>query len=369
VVHTFSIGQSLRKRAAHALKRLGSMAEVFRTHPLLPTEEQGSTHAEPRLGNQEAQVDRRRSDAVAPVGDMPRLSLVEERRLGNQKGQVGRRRSDGVPPVSDTPRLLLIEPDQVTRVLYASMFEDAGYAVYAVAEGIEAIDVARVRLPDVVVIDLAAPAPDGFEILRQWGEDPHTSRIPIIVVTSSLQFDVPPRSRAGGAISVLTKPMSPETLLAEVDELMRATPRERLVVRRLRRTLLILRELGRRAKPEDRGQERVRSLIDRLQIAILALDSQGRYVAVSRGASTLTGYSRAELLGTSIHHAGLVLAPTESEQWRELLSQQQAAAGTVIRDRSGNTVSVQTEFATVLPGLHVAAFADQNAAEHVQTTC
>ena len=167
---------------------------------------------------------------------------------------------------------------------------------------------------------------------------------------------------------MLTKPMSPETLLAEVDELMRATPRERLVVRRLRRTLLILRELGRRVKPEERGQERVRSLIDRLQIAILALDSQGRYVAVSRGASTLTGYSRAELLGTSIHHAGLVLAPTESEHWQELLTQQQAAAGTVIRDRSGNTVSVQTEFATVLPGLHVAAFADQNAAEHVQTT-
>ena len=167
---------------------------------------------------------------------------------------------------------------------------------------------------------------------------------------------------------MLTKPMSPETLLAEVDELMRATPRERLVVRRLRRTVLILRELGRRAKPEDRGQERVRSLIDRLQIAILALDSQGRYVAVSRGASTLTGYSRAELLGTSIHHAGLVLAPSVSH-WQELLTQQQAAARTVIRDRSGNTVRVQTEFATVLPGLHVAAFADQNAAEHAQTIC
>jgi PAS domain S-box-containing protein len=329
--------------------------------------EQGTVHVERVLGNQE--VDCRRSGAVTPVSDRPRLLLVEERRLGNQEAQVGRRRSDAVTLVSDTPRLLLVEPDLVTRVLYASMFEDAGYAVYAVAEGSDAIDVAGVRLPDIVIIDLAAPAPDGFKILRQWGEDPLTSTIPIVVVTSSLQFDVPPRARAAGAISVLGKPMSPETLLAEVDELLRATPRERLVVRRLRRTLLILRELGKRVKPEERGQERVRSLIDRLQVAILALDSRGRYVAVSRGASTLTGYSRAELLGTSIHHPGLVLAPSVSEHWQELLTQQQAAARTVIRDRSGNSVRVQTEFATVLPGLHVAAFADQNAAEHAQTIC
>jgi PAS domain S-box-containing protein len=248
-------------------------------------------------------------------------------------------------------------------VLYASLFEEAGYAVYAMAEGIRAIDVARGRLPDVVVMDLAAPVTEGFEILRQWREDPLTSTIPIVVVTSLLQFDVPARTRALGAISVLERPMSPETILAEVDELIRATPRERLVVRQLRRSLLMLRELGKQVKPDERGQERIRSLIDRLQVAILALDTQGHYVAVSRGASTLTGYSRAELLGKSIYDEGLVLPPPVSERWQEFLTQQQAAAETIMRDSRGNSVSIQTEFATVLPGLHAAAFADQNAAQ------
>ena len=96
----------------------------------------------------------------------------------------------------------------------------------------------------------------------------------------------------------------------------------------------------------------MRSLIDRLQVAILAPDSQDATSRSVGAASTLTGYSRAELLGTSIHHGGLVLAPAESEHWQELLTQQQAATGSVIRGRSGNTVRVQTEFATVLPGLH-----------------
>ena len=261
------------------------------------------------------------------------------------------------------PRVLLIEPDQHTRVLYASLLEATGYAVYAVAEGNGAIEVARGRVPDVVVMDLAVPGADGFEILRQWREDPLTSTIPLIVVTALLHFNIPSHVRASAAISVLGRPMSPETLLAELDELMRTTPHERLVMRRLRRSLRMLREVAKQFKPEERAQERVRSLIDRLQIAILALDTEGHYVAVSRGASTLTGYSRAELLGRSIYDAGLVLNAPRSQPWQQFLTQQQSAPATIMRDRRGNTVSLQTEFATVLPGLHAAAFADRNAAE------
>jgi len=104
----------------------------------------------------------------------------------------------------------------------------------------------------------------------------------------------------------------------------------------------------------------VRALIDRLQVAMLALDAQGHYVAVSRGASTLTGYSRAELLGRSIFDAGLTLNPPASERWQEFLAQQRFDAETKMRDRNGNIVSIQTEFATILPGLHAAAFAGQN---------
>lgn len=338
--YTFRTSQALSrpfgeavKRTARALKRIGSpLAEVTNPRPELTTADQCS----------------------------PRTI---ERQLDNHPVPLRRRRSDGGAAVGERPRVLLIEPDQHTRVLYASLLEATGYAVYAVAEGIEAIEVARGRVPDVVVMDLAVPGADGFEILRQWREDPLTSTIPLIVVTALLHFDVPAHVRASGAISVLGRPMSPETLLAEMDELMRITPRERLAVRRLRRSLLMLREVAKQFKSEERAQERVRSLIDRLQVAILALDTEGRYVAVSRGASRLTGYSRAELLGRSIYDAGLALNAPTSQPWQQFLTQQPSAPATIVRDRRGNTVSLQTEFATVLPGLHAAAFADSNAAE------
>jgi CheY-like chemotaxis protein len=330
VKHTFRMGEPLSfteamKRTARALKRIGPPpAEVADAPTLLSTADQGTRQ-------------------------------TGERRLSHRRAHWGRRRADGVAAVDEMPRVLLIEPDQESRLLYACLFEEAGYAVYAVAESTVAIDVARGRLPDVVVMEFAESGADG-KILRQWGEDPLISSIPIVVVASLLHFDA--AARTPGAISVLGKPTSPESLLAEVDKLVSATPRERLVVRQLRRSLLTLRELGQRVKPDEDAQERVRSLIDRLQVAILALDEEGRYVAVSRGASTLTGYSRAEVIGKSIFDTGLALNRRVSEGWQEFLARKQSAAKTITVDRNGNIVTIQTEFVTILPGLHVAAFAD-----------
>jgi CheY-like chemotaxis protein len=280
-----------------------------------------------------------------------------ERRQQERRARGGRRRLDGFAPILETPRVLLVEPHDDTRLLYTCLFEEAGYAVYGVSEGVAAIGVAQQRLPDVVVMEMAVPGADGFEILRRLREDPVTSSIPVIVVTSLLRFDVPARARASGAVLVLEKPTGPETLLAAVDELIMATPRDRAVVRQLRRSLLMLRELGKRFKPDESAQERVRCLIDRLQVAILVVDEQGRYVAVSRGASTLTGYSRAELLRMSISDSGLASDRLLSRPWKEFLTTQEVAAGISIRDKAGNIVNIQTAFATLLPGLHAAAFA------------
>jgi PAS domain-containing protein len=329
VKHIFRMGESLSfgeavNRMARALKRTGSpAAEVANGRTLWSADQE--------------------------------TRQTGERRLSQRRAYRGRRRADGVGAVDETPRVLLIEPDLGTRLLYACLFEEAGYAVYAVAESTGALDVARGRLPDVVVMRVAGPPGADEVILRQWGEDPLISSIPIVVIASLLRFDVP--VRAPGAISVLGKPTGPESVLAEVDKLISVTPRERLVVRQLRRSLSMLRELGQRVKPDERAQERVRSLIDRLQVAILALDTDGHYVAVSRGASTLTGYARAELIGKSIFDTGLALNPRVSEGWQQFLDRKESVAKTILPDRGGNVVSIQTEFATILPGLHAAALA------------
>ena len=279
-----------------------------------------------------------------------------ERRQRDRRTRGGRRRPDAFAASAERPRVLLIEPHEDTRLLYAYLFEEAGYGVYSVADGIAGIRVARRRLPDVVVMEVAVPGADAFEILRQLQDDASTANIPAIVVTSLLHFDVPARARASGAVTVLPKPTELEVLLAAVDEALIATPRDRLVARQLRRPLLALRELAKRVTPDASGQQRLRALIDRLQVAVLAIDEHGRYVAASAGASTLIGYSRSELLRMSISDAALSVDLPLTRRWQSFLSGQQTSDEAAIDDGRGDLVTIHAAFETILPGLHAAAF-------------
>jgi PAS domain S-box-containing protein len=143
--------------------------------------------------------------------------------------------------------------------------------------------------------------------------------------------------------------------MAEVDQLIAATPRVRLVERQLRRTLTVLRTVAQRMRQEPSAQERVRTLIDRLQVAVLAVDDRGRYVAASRGASALTGYSQDQLVQMSAAELGLGLhGPAISESHD---AEPQPPSATRLRRRGGDMLEVQTAVADILPGLYAAALA------------
>ena len=109
-----------------------------------------------------------------------------ERRQRDRRTRGGRRRPDALAASAERPRVLLIEPHEDTRLLYAYLFEEAGYGVYSMADGIAGIRVAQRRLPDVVIMEVAVPGADAFEILRQLQDDASTANIPAIVVTSLL---------------------------------------------------------------------------------------------------------------------------------------------------------------------------------------
>jgi PAS domain S-box-containing protein len=267
----------------------------------------------------------------------------------------GRRRSD-IFANQDRPRILLIEPHEDTRLLYTALFEASGYAVDGAADGVTGIAYALMRLPDVVVMEMMVPHADGFEILSRLRADPTTTSIPCIVVTSYLHFQMPDRARAAGAAAVLAKPVALATLVTEVDTLLVMTPRLSLIERRLRRALTLLRDIAQRLTIDHDVQQRVRTLIDGLQVAVFAVDAEGQYVAVSEGAAMLTGYGREELLRMSAVDSGLSTVLPAVGNCREL-QVPPSATTTTIRSREGKLVNLYTTAVTILPGLHAAACA------------
>jgi PAS domain S-box-containing protein len=274
-----------------------------------------------------------------------------ERRQHDRLERPGRRQSDRRPPTAGNRRVLLVGPNIVWRLLTAYVFEEAGYAVYTADDSRQAPALAARLLPDVVVVQMEAP--DTLDMLARWPDASSTCDIPVVVLTSSLQSTDARHARAAGAVTLLIHADDIDVLVGEVDTLIAAAPRTQ---RALKRRLVALQELAHHCATDAEAQARLRRLIDRLQVAIFAVDDQGHCVAASHGATMLTGYSRRQLLNTSVFQSGFAGGQVSDERWRSFLANRHYAGTTTITNRAGEDVTVHAAaVAEILPGVHVAA--------------
>jgi signal transduction histidine kinase/CheY-like chemotaxis protein len=86
---------------------------------------------------------------------------------------------------------------------------------------IAAIAQARVKPPDLILLDLRLPAIDGVEVLRLLREDPRTSAVPIVVVSAR---DDAAQVLALGARECLRKPIPPAEIVASIERHARRSP-------------------------------------------------------------------------------------------------------------------------------------------------
>jgi PAS domain S-box-containing protein len=120
---------------------------------------------------------------------------------------------------------------------------------------------------------------------------------------------------------------------------------------------LTIRKVAVHVTQDERTRDRIRALIDRLQIAVLAIDDGGNYLAASPGVTTLTGYMRAELLTKSIFDTAFGVTLPLARMREEFIRGEHDIATTAISNKEGRPVTIHTSFATILPGLHIALMA------------
>ena len=108
-------------------------------------------------------------------------------------------------------RVLFVEDHDDTRDVYAWCMRAAGWEVDAIARGLEAVAVAAMFQPDVVVIDLHMPVVSGIEAARRMKDDPRTAHIPVVACTAFRQQHESELA-AGGFRYVVTKPCEPDHL-------------------------------------------------------------------------------------------------------------------------------------------------------------
>ena len=125
---------------------------------------------------------------------------------------------DNEAPVNIAPKtVLLVEDNEDNRIIYATALRFAGYDVLEAVTGTQGVQQARDGAPDLILMDISVPELDGWEATAILKADPVTRHIPIIAVTAHALPEDAARSLKAGCDGYLAKPISPASLLTEVD--------------------------------------------------------------------------------------------------------------------------------------------------------
>jgi two-component system, OmpR family, alkaline phosphatase synthesis response regulator PhoP len=122
-------------------------------------------------------------------------------------------------------RILVVEDDPDIAALLTRYLEKAGFAVDVAATGGEALRVVAARPPDLLLLDLMLPQVDGLEICRVVRASSKTAEVPIIILTARAEESDRVAGLEIGADDYVTKPFSPNELVARVRALLRRVQR------------------------------------------------------------------------------------------------------------------------------------------------
>ena len=110
------------------------------------------------------------------------------------------------------PLVLVAEDDEDILALVVFDLEDEGYEVLTARNGEDAIALAHERRPDLVLLDVAMPGLDGYEVTRRLRADAATSGTPVVLLTARAQVKDVIEGFEAGANDYVTKPFRPDEL-------------------------------------------------------------------------------------------------------------------------------------------------------------
>ena len=121
-------------------------------------------------------------------------------------------------------RVLVIEDNPTNQELMTYLLTAFGHDVTTTDTGESGIEEARRLLPDLILCDLALPKLDGYGVVRELKRRPPTQHIPIVAVTASAMMSDRTAVLAAGFDGYITKPIVPETFVADVASFHRRNP-------------------------------------------------------------------------------------------------------------------------------------------------
>ena len=110
-------------------------------------------------------------------------------------------------------KVLVVEDDRSLSGVLEYNLAQAGYEVFVSYDGQDGLNQARLKLPEIIVLDVMIPVMDGLEVCRQLRSSPETRDIPIVMLTAKSEESDQLIGFSVGADDYVTKPFSVKILL------------------------------------------------------------------------------------------------------------------------------------------------------------
>jgi putative two-component system response regulator len=117
---------------------------------------------------------------------------------------------------SNVKTRILIVDDEPANIKILSNLLAGDYALSVATNGEQALQVAQVQSPDLVLLDMVMPGMDGIEVCQALKANEQTRDIPVIFVTSMSDSFNEERGFDAGAVDYISKPISPPIVKARV---------------------------------------------------------------------------------------------------------------------------------------------------------
>ena len=115
-------------------------------------------------------------------------------------------------------KIIVVDDDKASTTLFEQVLLMNGYEVTSLNQSSKTIEIANTFHPDMFILDLMMPDPDGFKLCRMLRADPLYRRTPILIVTALNDVDSRLVAMGAGANDYLVKPFHINELYASVEK-------------------------------------------------------------------------------------------------------------------------------------------------------
>lgn len=107
-----------------------------------------------------------------------------------------------------TKTVLIVEDNELNMKLFRDLLEAHGIATIETRNGMEVLDIAREKSPDLVLMDIQLPEVSGLDVTKWLKADDALKSIPVIAVTAFAMKGDEEKIRQGGCEDYISKPIS-----------------------------------------------------------------------------------------------------------------------------------------------------------------